>query len=63
MRSIFSIAHEAVLRGENPLLAIKKYRDTKAFMHKGGAIISGVREVAGKTFETAMKALVEAVIR
>lgn len=63
MRLVFSIVHKAVSEKINPLRAIEQRRNQENLRVKGKALASQIRSAAGKSFETAMEALIKATIK
>ena len=62
LRLVFSVIQEAVSNRESPLIALENYRNQESLRSSGQTIVSQVRSIAGKTFETAVEALVKAAI-
>ena len=63
MRVLFSTIREAVAYDEDPLIALERRRSHEKYHNAGNTIVSQVRSLAGKTFESAMKAWIDAAIK
>jgi hypothetical protein len=63
MKELFSIVNTALAEKEDPLKMIEQRRNNEQFRKKGSSIITGLRNIAGKTFETALEATISAIIK
>ncbi|NOH03673.1 MAG: hypothetical protein HND47_17785 [Chloroflexi bacterium] len=63
MRSVFSIVQSAVAQKRNPLHELKHQKNKKELQSAGESIIGNLRSFAGKTFDTAMEAWIQATIK
>lgn len=63
MRSLFSIIQKAISEKKSPLAVIESKRNKESFRKAGQTIVSKLNSLAGKTFEIAMKAFINAVIK
>jgi len=62
MRLVFSIIREATSIKHDPLKALERHQGIEAVKNTSRGIFSSVRSVFGKSFETAMEALIKAWI-
>jgi hypothetical protein len=63
MRTVFSIIQAAISKKTNPLVELKHQKQKKELQNAGQSVIGTLRSFAGKTFETAMEALVQSVVK
>jgi hypothetical protein len=63
IRALFSIVNKASADNEDPLTMIEHQRNNEKFRKAGGSIISELRHFAGKSFETALEATINAIIK
>lgn len=59
LRKTFSIVHKAANLKLDPLEAIHRENNKEVFMQKGQSIISDIRSMVGKTFETGIEAWIK----
>jgi len=62
-RTLFSIVNKAIADKKDPLIMIEQQRNSEQFRKTGGSIISELRSIAGKTFETVIEATINAIIK
>jgi hypothetical protein len=62
MRLMFSIVQDAASVRRDPLKALERHQSIDGITKTGRGVISGIRNVFGKSFETAMQALIKAGI-
>lgn len=60
MREVFSVIQEAITTKVNPLEMLEAHRNNLSFRKAGQTIVSELRSLAGKTFETAIEAWIKA---
>ena len=63
MRGLFTIINKAAKDKEDPLTTVEHHRNNEQFRKTGGLIISKLNVVAGRTFETAMEAVIKTIIK
>lgn len=63
MRETFSLVHKAAKKSLDPLTLIQQERNKKVFLHKGESIVSTLRTLIGKTFETGVEAWLKTVVK
>jgi len=63
MRSVFSIIQRAVLEKREPLSALESHQLDERLRQKGQSIITKIRNLTGKTFETAMEAWLKTIFK
>ncbi len=63
MRAMFSMIRKAVSQKKNPISVLEKQRRNEKFRKAGQTIIGEIQSLTGKTFETAVEALVKAQIK
>jgi hypothetical protein len=60
MRTLFSTIQKAISTKQDPLVAIQTHRNEESFRSASRSLVSGLRSLAGRTFETAMDSLIKA---
>jgi hypothetical protein len=63
MRSVFTIIHDAAMKKANPLDELTRQQNSENFKKAGKTILSKVSGITEKTFETAMEAWINVVIK
>ena len=62
-RVLFSIVNKAIADKKDPLIMIEQQRNNDQFRKTGSSIISELRSITGKTFETVIEASINAIIK
>ena len=62
-RVLFSIVNKAIADKKDPLIMIERQRNNEQFKKTGTSIISELRSITGKTFETVIEATINAIIK
>jgi hypothetical protein len=63
LRTVFSVTQKAVSNKQEPLQLLEKYRSNERLHKAGSSIMTGIRNLAGNTMETAIEAWVKATIQ
>jgi hypothetical protein len=63
MRTVFSVIEKSILKKQNALVALERYRNNEKLQYAGKSVVTEIRGFVGKTMETAMEAWLNAMIK